>query len=67
MDSFDAPGAAVAVILDGELLYERGYGEKLRGSNDLVDPDTIFRIGQITQQMTAAAVMQQGRVDRPGH
>ena len=39
---FDAPGAAVAVILDSELLYERGYGEKLRGSNDPVDPDTIF-------------------------
>lgn len=65
MEWFDAPGAAVAVILDGELLYERGYGEKLRGSNDLVDPDTIFRIGPITHQMTAAVVMQQvdlGRV-----
>jgi CubicO group peptidase (beta-lactamase class C family) len=64
MESFDAPGAAVAVVLDGELLYERGYGEKLRGSNDLVDPDTIFRIGQITQQMTAAAVMQQVELGR---
>jgi len=59
MEWFDAPGAAVAVILDGELLYERGYGEKLRGSSYPVYPDTIFRIGPITQQMTAAAVMQQ--------
>ena len=64
MESFDAPGAAVAVVLDSELLYERGYGEKLRGSNDLVDPDTIFRIGPITQQMTAAAVMQQVELGR---
>ena len=57
MALFDASGAAVAVILDGELLYERGYGEKLRYSNEPVDPGTIFRIGPVTQQMTAAALM----------
>jgi len=61
---FDAPGAAVAVILDGEPLYERGYGERLRDSTQPVDPDTIFRIGPVTQQMTAAAVMQQVELGR---
>jgi len=61
---FDAPGAAVAVVLDGEPLYERGYGEKLRDSNQPVNPDTIFRIGPVTQQMTAAAVMQQVELGR---
>ncbi len=64
MTGFDAPGAAVAVVLDGELLYERGYGEKLRDSNQLVDPGTVFRIGPVTQQMTAAAVMQQVELGR---
>jgi CubicO group peptidase (beta-lactamase class C family) len=64
MEWYGAPGAAVAVILDGELLYERGYGEKLRDSEDPVDPDTIFRIGPITQQMTAAAVLQQVELGR---
>ena len=62
---FDAPGAAVAVYVDGDPFYERGYGEKLRDSNEAVGPGTIFRIGPLTQQMTAAAVMQQvdlGRV-----
>ncbi len=66
MASLDAPGAAVAVILDGELLYENGYGVKLRGGSDPVDPETTFRIGSVTKMMTAAAVMQQvelGRVD----
>jgi CubicO group peptidase (beta-lactamase class C family) len=61
-----APGAAVAVVLDGELIYERGYGVKNRDGDDPVDPDTIFRIGSVTKQMTAAAVMQQvelGRVE----
>ena len=64
MALFDAPGAAVAVILDGEPLYERGYGEKLRDSNQPVNPGTIFRIGPVTQQMTAAAVMQQVELGR---
>jgi len=62
----NAPGAAVAVVLDGELIYESGYGVKNRDGDDPVDPATIFRIGSVTKQMTAAAVMQQvelGRVD----
>jgi CubicO group peptidase (beta-lactamase class C family) len=61
-----APGAAVAVVLDGELIYESGYGVKVRNGTAPVDPETIFRIGSVTKQMTAAAVMQQvelGRVD----
>jgi CubicO group peptidase (beta-lactamase class C family) len=62
----EAPGAAVAVILDGELLHENGYGVKIRNDDDPVDAETIFRIGSVTKQMTAAAVMQQvelGRVE----
>jgi len=61
-----APGAAVAVVLDGELIYESGYGVKNHSGTDPVDPDTIFRIGSVTKMMTAAAVMQQvelGRVE----
>jgi len=66
MAALDAPGAAVAVMLDGELLYERGYGEKWRGTGNPVNADTVFRIGSVTKQMTAAVVMQQvelGRVE----
>jgi CubicO group peptidase (beta-lactamase class C family) len=53
------PGAAVAVMLDGEVLYEAGYGVKHWASGGAVDADTIFRIGSVTKQLTAAAVMQQ--------
>ena len=66
MTRLNAPGAAAAVILDGELLYENGYGTRRRGFDTPVNPETIFRIGSVTKQMTAAAVMQQvelGRVD----
>ena len=66
MERLDAPGAAVAIVLDGELIYESGYGVKVRGGTAAVNPETIFRIGSVTKMMTAAAVMQQvelGRVD----
>ncbi len=59
------PGVAVAVVVDGELFYQQGYGVKKRGLDDPVTPQTVFRIGSVTKMMTAAAVMQQvdaGRV-----
>ncbi len=59
-----APGAAVAVVLDGELIYESGYGVKHRLDRGDVGPDTVFRIGSVTKQMTAAAVMQQVELGR---
>jgi CubicO group peptidase (beta-lactamase class C family) len=59
MAAIDAPGATVAVIVDGELVYKQGYGIKRRGGSDPVDADTRFRIGSVTKMLTAAAVMQQ--------
>ena len=66
MGLYDTPGAAVAVLLDGEIIYEIGYGVKRSGETDPVDPETVFAIGSVTKMMTAAAVMQQvelGRVE----
>ena len=60
------PGAAVAVYQDGEIVYEQGYGTRMRGGAIAVDASTQFRIGSITKMFTAAAVMQEvdaGRVD----
>ncbi len=66
MEQLDVPGAAIAIAVDGELVYERGYGVKHREEGGAVDGNTLFRIGSTTKMMTAAAVMQQvdqGRVD----
>jgi CubicO group peptidase (beta-lactamase class C family) len=59
MAAGDTPGASVAVIVGGELVYEQGYGVKRRGGTDPVDAETMFRIGSVTKMLTAAAVMQQ--------
>lgn len=66
MKESDIPGAALALVVDGELVYERGYGKKHHDQGGAVDADTLFRIGSIQKMMTAAAVMtqvEQGLVD----
>jgi CubicO group peptidase (beta-lactamase class C family) len=62
----DLIGVAVAVVLEGELAYENGYGRKHRDQPDLVDAHTRFQHGSVGKMMTAAAVMRlvdQGLVD----
>lgn len=62
MQALGAPGAAVTVRLDGEVIFDRGFGYRRQGYPELVDSDTRFRIGSVTKMLTAAAVMQQVEV-----
>ena len=64
MRAHNTPGATVAVMLDGALLFQKGYGVKHRRNGGTVDAATVFRIGSITKMMTAAAVMQQVEAGR---
>lgn len=59
MEAFDVPGAAVAVVMDGKIIYEKGYGVKHRVHGGPVDVQTLFRSGSIQKMMTAAAVLAQ--------
>jgi len=60
------PGAAVAVVKDGRVVFKQGYGVANVETHTPVDADrTIFRIGSTTKLLTALAIMQlvdQGRV-----
>jgi len=53
----EGPGAAVAVRHRGELIHNRGYGLANVEWNIPIDADTVFRIGSITKQFTAAAIL----------
>ena len=53
---WDAPGLAVAVIKDGELLFADGFGVLRLGAHDAVDEHTRFSIGSTTKAMTVAAI-----------
>lgn len=57
------PGAAVAVVHDGEIVTARGYGWADTGTESgepvPVDPDdTLFRPGSVSKLVTATAVLQ---------
>src|ERR1019366_9094295 len=53
----DAPGAAVLVAQNGTVLFKKGYGlaDVTRGTG--FAPDTKSRIGSITKQFTASAIL----------
>ena len=51
------PGAAVAVIRDGKIDKARGYGKANLELKSPVTEETVFEIGSVTKQFTAALVM----------
>src|SRR5882724_3304035 len=63
----DIAGAVVAVVKDGKILTERGYGYSDVEKRTPVDPKhTLFRPGSVSKLFTWTAVMQlveQGKID----
>lgn len=51
------PGITVAVARDGEIVFSKGYGVADAELGVAAGPETVYRIGSITKQFTAAAVM----------
>lgn len=51
------PGTEVGVMHDGQLIFAKGYGLANIELNIPVKTNTVFRIGSITKQFTAAAVL----------
>ncbi len=48
----DVPGAAVAVLVGGKVVYEKGFGARLLGKAEAVTPASLFMMGSITKSMT---------------
>jgi CubicO group peptidase (beta-lactamase class C family) len=53
----NTPGAAVLILRDGKTLFEKGYGLAQVDARTPITCDTRFRIGSITKQFTAAAIL----------
>ncbi|MEQ1753228.1 MAG: serine hydrolase domain-containing protein [Micropepsaceae bacterium] len=51
------PGASVAVVENGQLVFVKGYGLADRANKTAVTPDTIFRAASISKTFTGIAVM----------
>ena len=52
------PGAAVIVTDDGKIVYEAGRGLADVQAKTPITPGTVFRMGSITKQFSAAIVLQ---------
>jgi len=66
MRAYGIPGASIAIIDQGSLVYQKGYGVKHREQGGNVTTNTVFRFGSTLKMMTATALLQQveqGRVD----
>ena len=51
------PGAHVAVIKDGAIVFERGFGTANLDTGERVTADTNFRLASITKQFTAVSIL----------
>ncbi|KIQ24759.1 beta-lactamase [Xanthomonas campestris] len=53
---FDVPGIAVAIVKDGQIVLERGYGVRELGKPAPVQANTLFAIASNTKAFTAASL-----------
>lgn len=56
--TFDVPGIAVAIVKDGHVVMEQGFGLREIGKPEKVDANTLFAIASNTKAFTAAALQQ---------
>lgn len=53
----DAPGASVAVIRNGELIFQKGYGSANLEYGIANSADTVFHVASVSKQFTAMALV----------
>ena len=56
--TFDVPGIAVAIVKDGRVVLEQGFGVRELGKPATVDAHTLFAIASNTKAFTAASLQQ---------
>jgi CubicO group peptidase (beta-lactamase class C family) len=55
LDPLPVPGISLAIGIDDQLVLAKGYGEARPGVP--ADEHTVYRVGSITKQFTAAAIL----------
>ncbi|WP_422103790.1 serine hydrolase domain-containing protein [Winogradskyella sp.] len=64
-DDINKPGAAVAVVSKGDIIFKKGYGSAQLEYNIPVTPSTVFHIASVSKQFTVYAILlleQQGKL-----
>jgi CubicO group peptidase (beta-lactamase class C family) len=55
-DKAESPGAAIAIIKDGAVVYKRGYGSANLEYNVPITPQTVFHVASVSKQFTAFSI-----------
>ncbi len=56
-DRKDTPGAAVAVVKDGNIVYKQGYGIANLEYDIPISPSSIFHIASVSKQFTVFSIL----------
>ncbi|CDK00515.1 Beta-lactamase [Microbacterium sp. C448] len=56
LEQTGVPGAAVAVVSNGEVVFEEGYGVRDMTTNEPVDVDTVFPIASLSKPLSSSIV-----------
>ena len=56
-DDINKPGAAVAVVKDGKVVFKKGYGSANLEYDLPVGPSTVFHIASVSKQFTVFAIL----------
>jgi hypothetical protein len=56
-DTNDTPGAAIAVVKDGSIIYKNGYGLSNLEYDIPITPSSIFHIASISKQFTVFSIL----------
>ncbi|MGB5981979.1 MAG: serine hydrolase [Nonlabens sp.] len=64
--AWDIPGLSVAIVKDGEIVFEKGYGVMEIGKRKAPDENTLYAIASNTKAFTSAIIAQlveEGKLD----
>jgi CubicO group peptidase (beta-lactamase class C family) len=57
LETFGIPGASVAIVKQGKIIYSKAYGYASLELQSFAKPETTYLIGSITKTFTATAIM----------
>jgi len=55
-NTLDSPGAAIAIVKDGLVIYRRGFGCAQLEYGIPITPSTVFHVASVSKQFTAMAI-----------
>jgi CubicO group peptidase (beta-lactamase class C family) len=57
LDTYQVPGAAIAITKDGRLVYASGFGQANQSTGEEASATSLFRIASVSKPITSVAIM----------